>query len=327
MEGKMSINTVTGPISADELGKTLIHEHFLFGYPGYQGDITLGGFDKDAAVQNCMKLAEQLKSFGVRSIVDATPNDSGRDPIFLREVSEKTGLNIICSTGYYYEGEGAPGYFKFRSALGDIEKEIYDMFMEEITVGIGNTGIKAGIFKLASSKDVITDYEQTFFRAAAKVQQETGTSIITHTQEGTMGPDQAELLISGGADPKKISIGHIDGNMDIEYYLKTLSHGVFINMDRFGVQKLAGMPMDEDRIKMLIDLLSKDYANRIMISSDHVWNWLGRPVTFPPEIDELMADWSPVSIFTKILPSLENSGINKEQIETMLVENPLRFFS
>jgi len=188
-----SINTVTGTIESGKLGKTLMHEHFIFGYPGFAGDLTYGAFDWGKAMGICVAAAVRAKSHGVDTVVDATPSDCGRNPEFLKELSLKTGVNIICSTGYYYEGEGSPAYFKFRSAMGDAEKEIYEMMLREVTVGIGKTGIKAGVIKLASSKGVITDYEKMFFRAAAKVQKETGVVIITHTQEGTMGPEQAEL--------------------------------------------------------------------------------------------------------------------------------------
>ena len=44
------INTVTGPITNQDLGKTLMHEHIQFGYPGYQGDVTLGAWNKDDAM-------------------------------------------------------------------------------------------------------------------------------------------------------------------------------------------------------------------------------------------------------------------------------------
>ncbi|HET7580466.1 MAG TPA: phosphotriesterase-related protein, partial [Bacillales bacterium] len=30
-----TVNTVTGPVSTDDLGKTMMHEHFVFGYPGF----------------------------------------------------------------------------------------------------------------------------------------------------------------------------------------------------------------------------------------------------------------------------------------------------
>lgn len=131
-----------------------------------------------------------MMSHRVKTVVDPTPNECGRNPVFLKKITEATGLQIICATGFYFEGEGAPPYFSFRKGRGTSEQDIYDMFKAEISTGIAGTGIKPGIIKLSSSKGAITEYEQMFFRAAAKVQKETGTVILTHTQEGTMDPEQ-----------------------------------------------------------------------------------------------------------------------------------------
>ena len=321
-----TVNTVRGSITTDELGKTLVHEHFIFGYPGYAGDVTLGGFDRDATLQELAPLIARVKTHGVQTIVDATPNECGRDPEFLRELAERNDINIVCATGYYYEGEGAPAYFKFRSALGDIVSEIYDMFMTEITVGIGKTGIKAGVIKLASSKDIITDYERAFFVAGARAQRETGVPIITHTQEGTMGPDQAALLVAEGVDPTRIMIGHMDGNTNPEYHIATMAHGVSIAFDRCGIQVLVGMPFDEVRIKVLTTLLEAGYANQMMLSQDTVMHWLGRPLVLPETVQQIMANWHPTNIFDNILPALRQNGITDEQIQTMQIANPRRLF-
>ena len=107
------VNTVTGQISPNNLGKTLMHEHIQFGYPGFHGDITLGGWDKSTALGQIKTHLDIAKSHGVKTIVDATPNECGRDAAFLKEVSETFEINIVCSTGFYYEGEGANAYFHF----------------------------------------------------------------------------------------------------------------------------------------------------------------------------------------------------------------------
>jgi phosphotriesterase-related protein len=321
-----NVRTVTGEISPEQLGVTLMHEHFLFGYPGYAGDVTLGPFRHEEAMQACLAVAERLKSHGVKTVVDATTNEAGRNPEFLRELSERSGLQIVCSTGYYYEGEGAPAYFKFRRAFSDIQQEVYEMMMTEITVGIAGTGIKAGVIKLASSKGQITDYEQVFFRAAARVQRETGVPIITHTQEGTMGPEQAELLISEGADPGRIMIGHMDGSTDLSYHLRTLKKGVSIAFDRIGLQKVVGMPMDEERLACLFGLIGAGYDNRLMLSHDTITVWLGRPYTPNEVAKKLLAHWTPTHLFENILPALRRGGVTEASIQKMLVENPKRLF-
>ncbi|WP_216328325.1 phosphotriesterase family protein [Deinococcus aestuarii] len=322
----MSAQTVTGPVEADQLGLTLPHEHVIFGYPGYQGDVTLGGFDREAVLTQCLQMAEAVKARGVRTVVDATPNECGRDPLFLREVSERSGLNILCSSGYYYEGEGGTTYFKFRFSLGAGVEEVYDMMLREVTEGIGGTGIRAGVLKLASSRDEITPYERVFFQAAARVQRETGVPIITHTQEGTQGPQQAELLVGEGADPNRVMIGHMDGNTDPDYHRETLRHGVNIALDRIGLQGIVGMPLDSDRLRVLEALLGDGYADRILLSHDSIWHWLGRPIPMPEMLLPAVKDWHPLHLFDDILPELERRGITRAQIEQMTVGNPARVF-
>jgi phosphotriesterase-related protein len=320
------VNTVLGPVPADKIGKTLMHEHFAFGYPGFNGN-SLHEKDPSEIVKVGVEVAEKAKSHGVQTIVDATPNDCGRNPEILREISEKSGINIVCSTGYYYEGEGAPAYFKFKKALGVAEEEIYELFMGEITNGIGKTGIKPGVIKLGSGKDCISDYEQMFFKAAAKVQRETGIPIITHTQEGTMGPEQAQLLVSEGADPKKIVIGHMDGNTDIRYQLATLRHGVYVGFDRLGIQQFVGAPLDKERVAVLIGLIGSGYANQITLSHDTVNVWLGAESPFPEELAKLLEHWHIENLFQNIIPALKEGGISDQTIQTILVDNPRNIFS
>lgn len=322
-----SINTVTGPIEAEQLGKTLIHEHFIFGYPGFQGDVTLGGFEEEEALKEAINIARYIQSFGVKTVVDPTPNECGRNPEFLKKISEATGLQIICATGYYYEGEGATPYFKFRQALGTAEEEIYEMFKKELTEGIAGSGIIPGVIKLASSKDEITEYEKMFFRAGARVQQETGAVILTHTQEGTMGPEQARFLIENGADPGKIIIGHMCGNTDPEYHKQVLDQGVRIGLDRFGIQGMVGAPFDQERVQTLLALLNEGYEDQILLAHDTVNIWLGRPPVMPEQVMKVMENWMPGHIFTNILPQLRENGVSETQIDKMLGGNAIGLFT
>jgi len=319
------VNTVLGPVATDTLGKTLMHEHFLFGYPGWSGDVTLGPFDRDACIKAGLETAEKIKKHGVATFVDATPNECGRDPAILKEIAERTGLNIICASGYYFEGEGAPAYFHLRSQIGDGVSQIYEMFKKEVTDGIAKTGIRPGVFKLASSKGAITHYEEMFFKAAARVSKEDGINIITHTQEGTMGPEQADLLIAEGVNPKKIMIGHIGGSTDIDYLMRVLEKGVYIAFDRFGIEGLAGAPKDQRRLACLIGLLGSGFTGQIMLSHDFVNFWLGRPGV-ADIVSLVLPNWKPTHLFENIIPLLKKAGVTDGQINTMLVENPRKFF-
>ncbi len=323
-----SVSTVLGPISPADLGITLMHEHILYGYPGWEGDRTIAPLNKEQIVKTSVETLSRLKKdHGLQTYLDATPLDGGRMVDILKEVSEKSEVNIICSTGYYYEGEGSPTYWKVRASLGDIRKELYDLFMTEVSVGIMDTGIKSGVLKVGTSKGCITDYERIMFETAARVSRETGVPIITHTQEGTMGPEQAKLLIAEGVNPQKIQIGHMSDNLDLRYQEDTFKQGVYVSWDRMGLQGLVGCPMDEQRYDVMIELIQKGYADQMMISHDYIITWLGRPLNLPGEILPLVANWHPAHLFENIIPRLKEGGVTDEQIVTIIEDNPRKLFA
>jgi phosphotriesterase-related protein len=316
------VNTVLGKVSADSLGKTLMHEHFVFGYPGFDGDCTLGGFDWEKALIIGLDAAKELKKRGVKTVVDATTNETGRNPELYKEIAERTGLQIICSTGYYFEGEGAPPYFRRWLRIGGGEDAIYEMFMEEITNGIAGTGVKPGVIKLASSDSIITEYEAAFFKAAAKAQKETGIPVITHTQAGTMGAEQAELLLAAGADPNRIIIGHMCGCADIIKQINTLKFGVTLGFDRFGIDGVVGAPSDQVREGVLIGLIGLGYGGKIVLSQDKVLLRLGRASQPKPELYlDSLKNWHICNLFDNVVPVLEKAGISGQQIDALFNEN------
>ena len=323
---KVKVNTVLGPIEPENMGVTLVHEHILFGYPGWEADQSIAPFDFNAAVATGVALLKQLKEFGVGTFIDATPMDCGRNVSALKEVSDKSGVHIICTTGYYFEGQGAPAYWKFRSTLGDAGEEIYELLMKEVTEGIWGTGIKAGAIKCAASKGVITDYEKMMHAASARVQKETGVPIITHTEGGTMGPEQAQYLVANGADPKRLMIGHMSDNLDLNYQLETLKTAEFVSWDRMGAEILGGLPSDADRYQVMIGMIKNGYANRMMISHDSVAFWLGRPLTLPEAAQPFFANWHPTHLFKNIIPAFKKEGVTEEQIKTIIEDNPKRLF-
>ena len=317
------INSVLGPISPEQMGPTLMHEHMVLAYPGWDADALCENLELSELSKICADAFGEVKQYGVKTVVDASPNDLWRNVELDRAVAEKTGLNIICATGMYYEGEGMPAYLKFRSQVMDIVTELYETFMQEITVGIGKTGIKAGVIKVATSHGVITPYEEKVIRAAAKAQKETGVPIITHTQQGTMGAEQAALIIGEGVDAKKIVIGHMCGNSSMEYQMSVIDKGVNVGFDRWGIDFIYP---DNLRKATVLGLLGLGFADRIVLSQDCNAKILGRPFVMPDFIQALIANWSYTHIFKNIIPQLKQAGVTDAQVGQMLVENPRRIF-
>lgn len=195
--------------------------------------------------------------------------------------------------------------------------------MKEITDGIASTGIRPGVIKVASSKDMITDYETAFFKAAAKVQKETSIPIITHTQGGTMGAEQAELLLSEGANPNRIMIGHMCACTDIAKQIKTLKYGVTLGFDQFGLDGAAGAPTDEARKASLIGLIGLGYGNKLVLSHDTVIYWLGRDSQPKPSVKT----WYMTHLFDTVVPALKKAGITDHQINVLFDDNVKHIFA
>lgn len=315
------VNTVRGPVSPVELGRTLMHEHFRFGYAGCEGDRTMWSDDREAQLGHAAAAIAASRRSGIQTVFDVTPNDCGRDPLFLRQVAERNDFNIVCATGYYYEGEGAPAYFRFRSMFADITAELAELMRVELTEGIDGTGIKAGVIKVGTSDGHITEYERCLLRAAARAQQDTGAPIITHTQAGTMGPEQARILVEAEADPAKVIIGHMCGNAkDLDYQLATLDYGVGIGFDRIGLNRMFNDITDDDRMDTIVALIERGYGGRLFLSQDSVNCWLGRDATGFTGLPAA-EHWQISRIGEYIIPGLRDRGCSSADIDGLLVDN------
>lgn len=313
------VMTVTGHVPTDSLGMTLIHEHFTFAYPGWYADDSLAPYNRDTAETVCLKVLEDVKKLGVKTIVDATAADmGGRDPILLKNLSEKSGINIIAATGLFPESLGAGNYYKWQSTMRgrELEEDLYELFSTELSVGIRGTGVKAGIIKVGTGDPVISDYESTVFRAAVRVAKETGVSIITHTEGPNVGPAQQDLFLELGADPGRVMIGHQNNSENISYALNQLDKpGFYLGFDR--VNPLMSTASEEN----IASLVAQGFGDRIMLSHDCIFMWLGRPGTLPAQYSE----WYPDYLFKRLLPRMKSAGITETQISEILVKNPRRF--
>ncbi|OFV86649.1 MAG: hypothetical protein A3J75_06095, partial [Acidobacteria bacterium RBG_16_68_9] len=273
-----TVPTVLGPCRTSDLGVTLMHEHLLVGWPGWDHDTAGRRLGRAETRRLCVDRMLELKELGLSTFVDPCPIDLGRDVELLAEVAQATGIHIICATGFYKEDQGAPTYFKFRSAFTDVASEMTEIFVKEITEGIGSTGIKAGVIKVATGAHQITAYERLVLTAAARAHKATGAPITTHTDEGTMGREQLGLFAAEGVDLHHVIVGHSCGNADLRYHVDMLDRGAYLGFDRFGLEFLQP---DRLRLAALIGLLGIGFGHRLILSHDTVWCWRGRPLELP----------------------------------------------
>ena len=183
----------------------------------------------------------------MRTFVDPCPIELGRDAALMAEIAEKSEMNVVCTTGFYFEAMGLPVYWRARTT-----EEIAELYIREITHGIGTTGVRAGAIKVATGAPAITPLERKFLDAACIAQRATGVPIITHTQDGVCGPEQAQAFGEGGVEAHRCLIGHCCGNPDPAYHRRVVETGAYIGFDRIGILRLQPDEVRADNLVRLV---------------------------------------------------------------------------
>jgi phosphotriesterase-related protein len=318
----MHINTAAGPVDARNLGKTLMHEHLVIAFPGWESDTAITNPTRREMAAVCADRIAELKDAGISSMLDPCPNDIGRDVHLMADVASRTGFNIVFATGLYHKHYGGSPYWSIKFQVDpDAEKKLADLFIAELTEGVQGTGIKAGVIKIATAAPPFTDYERTIFRAAAVAHKATGAPITTHT-DAVLGDEQLAYLTSLGVSPHRIIIGHSCGSADHGYHSHICESGAYIGFDRFGMEDIQP---DSVRVERLAQLVNKGYGKQIVVSHDSVWCWQGAMLT--PAMIKHAEDGGLAMRFTRtITPMLKDAGVSADQIDMMLTENPRRYF-
>lgn len=301
-----------------------MHEHICLRQPEYQG---LNRYIAEVWLT-------RLRNAGCQSIAEVTPiashvaypgtDERGRPALPLdeiKELSKRTGINIICATGYYTP-EMAP-------ALRGMDAEtIADHMVQKIEDGFGNTGVYPGIVKVGAHHVPLTKVEERVFVAAGMAQSQTGVAVCCHS---IFGPrNQMTALLKGGADPNHCYFSHVEAEIGWEgrslqeeaEYLANIAHeGSSLLFNNFGFEH--DTPW-EDLVYLIKYLVNEGFASKILICIDANWTiqsngtaWLEAEAKNP---ECRKRDYA--YIFTRSVPDLLDAGISRETIQTFMVDNP-----
>ncbi|MGR3425090.1 MAG: phosphotriesterase family protein [Sagittula sp.] len=324
----MKIQSVLGPIDGAELGRTLFHEHLFIMFPGAEYDSTVT-FDREAEIAEAgQRLTRLREDHGVRTFVDPCPIELGRDADAMRRISELSGVNIICTTGFYFQPMGLPPYW-----ANSTTEQIAELYITELERGIGETGVRAGALKCATGAGQISESERKCLNAACIAQRETGVRILTHTTSGSCGPDQQDIFLAAGVPETAIVIGHCCETGDNAYHRQIVDRGSYIGFDRIG---WANYNSDEARADALALLIEQGFEDQILLGQDRYTAMRGRYGR--PQSAQEVADmeeakrqgaWPPpyTHLFTDFFPLMTARGVPEERLYRMLDVNTNRFFS
>lgn len=321
-----TVQTARGPIDTAELGPTLMHEHVFLVDPEIQQNHPQEWGSEQERIDDAVAKLNEVAALGVRTIVDPTVIGLGRYVPRIEQVAQRVDLNIVVATGLYTY-DAVPFHFHHRgpalnAMLGtDVPDPMVDMFVGDIRDGIAGTSVRAAFLKCAIDAQGMTPGVERVMRAVAKAQLETGVPVTVHTHpESRQGLEVKRVLCDEeGVDPQRVVLGHSGDTTDTDHLAELADAGFVLGMDRFGINLATTF---EARADTVVELCRRGYAGSMVLSQDAscYFDWIQQ------DLLALLPQWRYTHIHQEVLPYLLEQGVSQEQIDTMLVDNPRRYF-
>lgn len=306
------IMTVKGKIDKNIKGFALSHEHISCSDNNYVkafGKKWLSREELSDYAANVLKIMKE--EYNLSLFVDGTPIDLGRDVKLLSEVSEKSGVHIVASSGTYW----FPGFVDG----GNTEEELAKWFIEDCLSGMEETEVLPGILKCASGHLGITPEIEKRHKVMGLTQAATHLPIYVHCQhKDDAAFRQIELLTSVGADVEKIIIGHTAIRPDVEYLQTVLDKGCYISFDQCHCYPSKIAEFGESLAK----LWERGYGDKILLANDYcihsdfpAWKKNGLALSIEVQAERL------AHVMTKVKEAFLNAGGSEENFNKMIDEN------
>lgn len=337
------VQTVLGPISPDELGPTLTHEHLLIDTshllepPDYASDrgrfyasLSIGllgwlrqgnGVNRGVAslvdLEVAIKEAQHYYQAGGKSLVDATSRGICRDPLALARISRAAGLNIVMG-GSYYVAASHPTDMDQRT-----EDSIVEEIVRDITKGVGDTGIRSGIIGEVGCTWPLEPNERKVLRASGRAQRLTGAPLLIHPGRNEMAPAEiVDVLSEVDTNLPRTIFSHMERTIYKEENLKKLAEtGCVIEYDLFGQEHTIypsapnlDMPNDGKRLDWIAWLIEQGHGDQVVMAQDIDYQVYERRG----------GGHGRGHILENVVPQMRRKGFTQEQIDAILVETPKR---
>jgi phosphotriesterase-related protein len=301
---KNIVITVKGTISDSEMGTTLIHEHILVDFIGPE---TTGyhRWVREEVINKVLPYLQEAKEHGVSTILECTPAYLGRDPLLLKTLSEKSGVNILTNTGFYaaIKDKYIPSF-----AFEIDADSIAEIWINEFEQGIEGTGIRPGFIKISvDTNSVLSELDEKIVRAAIITHRETGLTIVSHSIPDAPAFAQLNLIEQEGILPEAWVWTHA-GEGTAEGRLRAAHKGAWISLDSVNKEELDLV------LSMINDLKSAGLMHRVLISHDAGW--------FDPDEPDGEEFVGYTDIFNHLVPALKENDFSQSEINQLLIENP-----
>ncbi len=294
--------------TANDKGIWLTHEHILVDFIGADS-INPADWDHDTVIEKVRPNLEALKAHNVSYFVDCTPAYLGRDVRLLEKIANEFNLKVVTNTGFYGAGKNkfVPQFAKESSA-----QQLATIWTNEFKNGIDGTKIRPGFIKIGvDSQNPLDPIDEKLVHAACLTHLSTGLTIASHTGQAKGLWPQILLLKKYGISPSAFIWVHAQFEFDNDEYLKAAEAGCWISLDNLAYET-------EQHIEKLVFAKTHNILDHILISHDSGW--------YDPqkEVQQLNPY---TNIFEVVIPELLKRGFTEEDINQLLVENPIKAFS
>ena len=312
-----TVNTVTGPIKAEQMQTTLAHEHIMstFGAPPQEP----GQYDNKELFNEVIPNLKSIESLGCNTLVDCTAAYFGRNVSLLQEISRKTGLQIITNTGIY----GAAGdKYVPEYAYQESAERLADRWIEESKNGIQGTGIKPGFVKVGVDGGSLSDIDAKLVRAAAFTHLETGLLVQVHTSGNPLSAQQQRVILKKeGVSPAAWVWVHAHNMKQTKPLLEAADEGAWISLDGMGTAEPSNgeamaSPVLFNHLQKLKAFKERNMLSHVLLSHDGD--------SYPVNLEHKR----PYDIlFNSFIPLLKREGFSEEDIKQLTVYNPAQAFA
>ncbi|HEY3371482.1 MAG TPA: hypothetical protein VGK10_11570 [Prolixibacteraceae bacterium] len=310
------VRTVLGDIEPSQMGLTYSHEHIIIeeSFPTVSNPLFILN-DVDKVSDELI----QLYNLGGRTVVDTMPANCGRNVEKLAEVSRRSRVHIIAPTGMHLEMYYLPNHWRYSYTADQLTR----LFIDDISLGIDSNDYggpiverspyKAGMIKLATADDRITDHQQKIFEAVVNAHLQTGAPILTHTNGGKLAMEQVELFSKLGAHLDHVVISHVDKHKDLAFHHDLMQTGIHVEYDSHFRWKAS----DENWTLTLLEKLLPQYPDQIVVGMDMAKNSYWKSYGGTPGLTYLL---------TQFKQELEARGIDP-YFENLFFTNPQKLYS
>lgn len=299
-----TVITVNGPIEVNQLGTTLIHEHFLVDFIGAD-KTTDQRWNRDAVLKKVLPYLLEAKKAGVKSVFDCTPAFLGRDVKLLQMLSAQSGLHIITNTGYYgaVDNKYLPPH-----AFTETAEQLAARWIKEAKNGIDGAGIRPGFIKISvDAKEPLSELHQKLVRAAALTHLKTGLVICSHTGPAAAAFQEIDILKKAGVHPSAFVWVHAQAEKDKTTFTRAANMGAWISLDGIGWGEF------DNYADSIIQLKKAGLLHKVLLSHDAGWYK-------PDEPDASFQGFT--NIFNELFPRLKKSGFTQNDFDQLLIKNP-----